>query len=168
VTLTEELVAEMVFVSGRCSSREDARALVQDAWDSGAAFSRLEAWIAAQGGRLHPEREDFGLTVAPLAGEVTASGKGQVAAIACREIGRALGDLGGARLRVDEGLDLSAGIDFRVAVGDVITPDQPLASLYCHDPDRAVRAADRIRAAITITDEIVNPPSLILDRLSGY
>lgn len=167
VRLTEELVAEMVMVSGLRPRREDALSLLREAWDSGAAFARLEQWVAAQGGRIDPARVDLGLDVAPATVEVKAPRAGSVSSVACREIGYALGDLGGARRRVTADLDLSAGIDFQVSVGETVEAGQPLARLHCHDRSRAEAAARRIRDAVTISDEVVAPPPLLLGRYGG-
>jgi pyrimidine-nucleoside phosphorylase len=164
VALTEELVAEMVVVAGLRRDRAAGLSLVREAWEGGAAWERLEAWLAAQGGRLAPERDDLGLELAPVAGEVAAPRGGHVAAVACREIGRALGDLGGARRRVEESLDLSAGLEFLVQVGQTVQAGQPLAVLRCRDAARVEAAAQRIGAAVTIGDEAVTAPPLILER----
>jgi pyrimidine-nucleoside phosphorylase len=165
VQLTEELAAEMIRVAGLCSDLASARELVRERWEGGEGWTRLQAWVAAQGGHLELDRDDFGLVVAPSAGEVTAERDGYVEAIACREIGRALGDLGGARRRVEDRLDLTAGIDFRVAVGEAVQTGQPLATLYCADPQRAAAATRRIRTAVTLGDQPASAPPLVLDRL---
>ncbi len=165
VQLTEELVAEMVRVAGLRPDLAGARELVRRRWEEGEGWQRLQAWVAAQGGHLDLDRDDFGLAVAPTAGEVAAERDGYVAAVACREIGHALGDLGGARRRVEDRLDLTAGIAFHVTVGEAVQAGQPLATLYCADPRRAAAAARRIAAAVVLDERPVPVPPLILERL---
>jgi len=162
VRLTEDLVAAMLVVSGLCPDRSAALALVRRVWDSGQAFGVLEKWVAAQGGRLDPGHDNFGLTVAPHAVDVLAPTEGYLTDVACREIGYALGDLGGARRRVGEEVDLSAGIFFYPAVGDPVAEGQPLASLHCRDRERAERAAARIQQAVSIGEEPREALPLIL------
>lgn len=165
VALTEELTAEMVLLAGLETTRPAALARVRAAWEGGEAFARLQAWVAAQGGRIDPGRDDFGLALAPRAAEVPAPRDGWVAAIACREVGHALGDLGGARRRVEDPLDLAAGLLMLAKVGTRVAAGQPLAVVLGADADRAAAAARRLAAAITVTEAPATPPPLVLERL---
>lgn len=167
VTLTEELTAEMVLLAGIAADREAALGLVQRVWESGEAWRRCERWVAAQGGVLRPERDDLGLTVAPLAGEARAPAAGYLAAVDCRAVGNALAELGGARQTMEDPLDLTAGLLWRARLGERVEEGQTVAAILCHDRERAKRAAARIEAALRIGDQAVEPPELILERLAG-
>jgi pyrimidine-nucleoside phosphorylase len=164
--LTEELTAEMVRVSGLAPGRREALALVRARWESGEAFERLQRWVAAQGGRLDPGRDDFGLELAPALREVVAPQSGIVSSVDCRAVGAALGDLGGARRRLDERPDLGVGLDFLVSVGQSITAGEPLAILRARTPEAGQRAADRLLAAVHVGDEPTEPIPLIQERLA--
>jgi len=163
--LTEDLTADMVRVAGLAPDRAAALAAVRDAWDGGAAFELMLRWVAAQGGRLDPDREDFGLEVAPPAGEVSAPRDGFLAGVDCRRVGMSLADLGGARRRVEDPLDLTAGLEFLPAIGDRVAKGQPLARIFCADPAKAKNCADRVLSALTFGEEPVSPRPLILDRM---
>ena len=165
VVLTEELTADMVRVAGLEPDRETALARVRQVWDSGAAFASMLGWVAAQGGRLEPDRPDFGLEIAPIALEVTAPQAGWLAATDCRGIGLSLADMGGARRKVEDPLDLTAGFTFHPAIGDRLAKGDPIATIFCRDRGRAQAAADRILAALTLVGEPAPAAPLILDRL---
>jgi pyrimidine-nucleoside phosphorylase len=165
VELTTELVAEMVLLTGLNPDIAAARAQVRAVWDSGAAFDCLLKWVSAQGGQLDAGRDDFGLSVAPVAAEVTAERSGYIGEVHCREVGYSLADLGGARPRVEATIDLTAGIDFLVKVGDEVQRGQPLAKFHCQDPQKAKLAARRLSAAVKVSEEPTLPVPLILDRL---
>ncbi len=167
VDLTEDLVTEMVRVAAIAPDRESALALVRQVWDSGQAWQRLLDWVRAQGGRIDPQREDFGLDVADRALEVGAPTAGHVVDIQCRDIGLSLADIGGARLTVDDPLDLSAGLFFHVKVGQRVDVGQPLATIHTNDVQLAAKAARRIEQAVTIGSESVPHRNLILDRLGA-
>ncbi len=166
VALTEELTAEMVRLSGLSPDRESALSVVRRAWDGGAAWERLQRWLEAQGGRIDPEREDLGLTVAPRAAVLEAPAQGWLARVDCRETGRALGDLGGGRQRLTDGLDLTAGLIFHARLGDRLERGQPLVTLLCADAARAERARRRLAAAVICAREPLSPPPLVLERLT--
>ena len=167
VSLTESLVAEMILTAGQAPDRETAVARVREAWNDGRALATLSAWVAAQGGRLDPDDADFGLDLAPRMLAVASPRAGWIGEIACRELGGALAEIGGARLRVEDELDLSAGIDFVVGRGDRIEAGEPLAWIRSRDADAAARAAARVVAAVTVAEARTPPPDLVLDRLGG-
>ncbi|PIE75627.1 hypothetical protein CSA17_06485 [bacterium DOLJORAL78_65_58] len=165
VTLTEDLVAEMVRVSGLCPDRRQSLQRVREVWDSGRALRRALDWVAAQDGRLDPDRADFGLEVAPLAVELQAPRDGWLAGVDCRQVGLALADMGGARRRVEDPLDLSCGIDWLPQVGDAVAQGQPLARVYCARKDQARVAVKRLEAALRLSETEVPAHELIMGRV---
>ncbi len=165
VALTEILVADMVRVAGLAADEAAALERVRGVWDDGSALECLRKWMAAQGGRLDEGRDDLGLDVAPAIRDVTAPLDGVISAVDCREIGYALADLGGARLRTDENPDLTVGIDFQVTVGQAVTAGEPLATLLGRDVEKAERAARRLEAAVTVAEVDCPVQPLILDRM---
>jgi pyrimidine-nucleoside phosphorylase len=164
VALTEDLVAEMVRVAGLEPDRETALARVRKVWTSGRAFTNMLSWVEAQQGNLNPDREDFGLEVAPLVLELKSPESGYLAKVDCRQIGLSLADLGGARLTKEDPLDLTAGIDFLPQIGDELEKGDVLGRIYCIDKSKADAAAARILKALTFSEAPVEPNSLILDR----
>nr|PIE06368.1 MAG: thymidine phosphorylase [Rhodobacterales bacterium] len=165
VTLTEDLVAEMVRVSGLCPDRRQSLQRVREVWDSGRALQRALDWVAAQEGRLDPDQADFGLEVSPLAVELQAPRDGWLAGVDCRQVGLALADMGGARRRVEDPLDLSCGIDWLPQVGDAVAQGQPLARIYCAREDQARVAAKRLEAALRLSETEVPAHELIMGRV---
>lgn len=165
VGLTEELTAAMVQTAGVAAEAQAALALVRRAWDDGSAWRSLQGWIAAQGGRLDWEREDLGLAIAPTGAELTAATDGWLEVTDCRAVGLALADLGGARLRVEDRIDLAVGIDWLVKTGDRIEAGQPLARLRSSDQERLAAAGRRLAAAYTIRQEPPARRDLILASL---
>ncbi len=165
VALTEDLVAEMVRVSGVRPDRKQSLALVREVWDSGRAFERMLSWVRAQGGQLNPDEPGFGLKTAPLALELKASSSGWLAQVNCREAGLALADMGGARRKVEDPLDLTCGIEFLPQIGDRLEEGQTLARIYCDRRDQAQAAGDRLLGALKFSETEVPPNLLILGRI---
>jgi pyrimidine-nucleoside phosphorylase/thymidine phosphorylase len=165
VALTEELTAAMVRGAGLEPDHERALGRVRAAWQDGSAWARLQAWVAAQGGRLEPGRADFGLATAPLATEIAAPDDGWLAGVDCRALGLALADMKGARRTVEDPLDLSCGLEFLPRVGDRLAKGETLARVYCARRDEAESAARRALAALTFSAEPVAARELILGRM---
>jgi pyrimidine-nucleoside phosphorylase/thymidine phosphorylase len=167
VEVTEALTAAMVHAAGLAADESAALARVRAAWDDGAAWACLEAWVAAQGGRLDTDRDDLGLTVAGVAGALEARDAGWVEVTDARAVGLALADLGGARLRVEDRIDHAAGIDWLVRTGDRVQRGQPLALLRGGDAERRERARRRLEGAVALRPEAVDARPLVIDRLDG-
>jgi pyrimidine-nucleoside phosphorylase len=138
---------------------------VRQAWDDGSALKVLLAWVAAQGGRVDPARDDFGLDCAPAAADLTAPHDGWLASVDCRQVGLALADLGAARRKVEDALDLSAGVDWLTRVGRPVKKGEPLARVFTRDAARAAVAVDRLGSALVIGREPVAELPLILGRV---
>ncbi len=164
VTLTEDLVGEMVRVAGLEPDLKAALVRVREAWTSGGAFENMLAWVKAQGGELDPDRDDFGLSVAPLIMELESPESGYLSRVQCRQVGLSLADLGGARLTKEDPLDLTAGIDFLPKVGDKLSRGDVLARIYGTDKAKAAAASSRILSALTFSEAPTPANDLILDR----
>ena len=164
VTLTEDLVGEMVRVAGLEPDLKAALVRVREAWTSGRAFENMLAWVKAQGGELDPDRDDFGLSVAPLIMELESPESGYLSRVQCRQVGLSLADLGGARLTKEDPLDLTAGIDFLPKVGDKLSRGDVLARIYGTDKAKAAAASSRILSALTFSEAPTPANDLILAR----
>ncbi len=167
VDLTEQLVATMVHVAGLDPTAAAALARVRKAWTGGDAWTRLQAWIAAQGGHLDWDADDLGLAVAPVARNVEATGDGWLEVLDCRELGLALADLGGARRRVEDPVDPQVGLDWLARNGARVEAGQPLVAIRTADRARADCAAARVRAALVVRDAPWEAPPLVQGRLPG-
>jgi pyrimidine-nucleoside phosphorylase len=165
VELTEVLTAAMVHTAGLAATSADALARVRAAWDDGSAWQRLQAWVTAQGGRLDWEAEDLGLAVAPLADAFTAPGAGWLRVRDCREIGLALADLGGARRRVEDQVDLRAGLSWLARNGSRVEAGQPLVGIHADDGSRTAAALARLARACEVVEAPWPAPPLVLGQL---
>jgi pyrimidine-nucleoside phosphorylase len=161
--VTEELVSAMVLTAGLETSPEAALRRVREAWDGGAAWGVLQDWVEAQSGRLDWEAEDLGLAIAPVGAEFAAPDAGWLEITDCRAIGLALADLGGARLRVEDAIDHTVGIDWLARTGDRVAAGQPLARLRAPAGEPRETALDRLASSIRIHPDPIPPIPPILD-----
>jgi thymidine phosphorylase len=162
VAVTEELTARMLATAGVAADLAAGREAVRAAWDGGAAQAALQRWVRRQGGSLDWEAADLGLNLAPVATEVTAPHAGWLDVRDCRDFGLALADLGGARLSVEDPVDLEVGIDWLGRVGAEVAAGEPLAAIRTHDASRAETARRRLAATLVVASEPVPAPPTIL------
>ncbi len=100
-----------------------------------------------------------------VAHELTATSGGWLKQINTRQVGLALADMGGARRKVEDPLDLSCGIDFLPSIGDRLEAGDVIARIYCDRPDEAATVAQRIEAALTFSETEVAARDMIIDRV---
>jgi thymidine phosphorylase len=165
VRLTEELVTAMLVTAAVEPDAGAALARVRTAWDSGEAFARAERWIAAQGGRIDPRREDLGLEIAPVQYEVASPATGYLGAIDTRAVGLALAEVAAARRRADDTLDLATGLEFLPALGDRLRAGDPVARVHARARDQAERLGARVAAALDIVADAPAPSPLVIDKV---
>jgi thymidine phosphorylase len=159
VEVTLALCATLLRLGGLHASDEAARAAAGEALASGAAAERFARMCAALGGPTDllddPDRH---LPRAPHALEVFPQQAGHVRAVAVRDLGVAVLELGGGRLREDQGIDHAVGLVDVAGLGEEVGAGaRPLAVVHARDDAGAQRAAERVRAAFEIGDA---PPTL--------
>ncbi|PYS78610.1 MAG: pyrimidine-nucleoside phosphorylase, partial [Acidobacteria bacterium] len=69
------------------------------------------------------------------------------------EVGHAIAEAGGGRVRVEDKIDPAVGFVSEVKIGDEVRSSDMIGSVYCADLNRGQEAATRIRAAYEIADE---------------
>jgi thymidine phosphorylase len=162
VEVTLALCATLLRLGGLFESDAAARAAAGDALASGAAAERFARMCAALGGPTDllddPDRH---LPRAPHALEVFPDAAGHVRAVAVREVGVAVLELGGGRLREDQGIDHAVGLVDVAGLGEEVgNGGRPLAVVHARDAASAERAAARVRAAFEIGDAPAAVPPL--------
>lgn len=149
------LCAEMLVSSGVEPDRGRALDRCDTAVTSGRAAEVFDDMCAALGGPkgfVADSRKH--LPVAPAIEPVLADG--YLSAVDVRAVGNAIIELGGGRRRVGDALDLSVGLSDVAPIGTRLDKERPLAIVHAASPDDAARAAERLLAACTVSEE---PPA---------
>ena len=160
--LSIELAARMIVLSRLESSVEKARARIQQVHASGAALECFRKNVVAQGG--DPRVCDDPAGVLPLTDKVfkvESARSGFVRQIDTEEVGHAIAEAGGGRVRVEDQVDPAVGFVSDVKIGDEVRASDSIGSVYCTDLNRGQQAAARIQAAYEIGDERPELPVLI-------
>jgi pyrimidine-nucleoside phosphorylase len=161
-SLSVELAAWMLSLSGAAASLEDARRRVRDALSSGAGLRKFQEVIELQGGDPRVCDDLSRLPAARERVEVHAPREGRVRKIACRAVGRAGMLLGAGRETVDSRIDPAVGLVLHKKVGDLVLPNEPLITMHVNDRSRVDEARAVLEAAVEIGPEA--PPSAALVR----
>ncbi|MBN2753128.1 MAG: thymidine phosphorylase, partial [Rhodospirillaceae bacterium] len=162
--VTLALGIEMLGLAGvdaAIAARQLKRAL-----DGGAAAETFGKMVAALGGPLDFVDNPFAyLDVAPVVAPVFLNDAGVIAAVDTRQIGLAVIDLGGGRVRPDQAIDSAVGLSDIQGIGAVVGPDLPVCCLYARDLETWERAASRVRSAFAVAVSAVVPHSVVRGRI---
>ncbi|MAR08516.1 MAG: thymidine phosphorylase [Blastopirellula sp.] len=159
IEVTLELGAELLTSAGTESTVQQARQRLQGHLDSGRAFEKFQAMVAAQGGDLNAPR--------PVAEchELRASQTGWLQAVDAEAIGQVLIEYGGGRKVMSDAVDHSVGLEMRARIGDQVEQGALLARVFAH-PNAYQRTQDSLQAAFSISAEPAPPLPLIVEHIT--
>lgn len=151
----------MICLGGKASSKEEGRALAEDALKSGKGLAKLAEFIEAQGG--NPEVvNDYSIFPEHTVEEtIYANESGYMAAIKAKKIGVASQHTGAGRATKEDSIDLSSGIYLYKKVGDVVNKGDVIAKLYGNDTAEILAAKKEAEEAFTIKADKVDTPKMI-------
>ena len=155
------LGAHMLVAGEVAKEFDEAKEMLVQAVANGSALQKFIEFIGAQGGNVeqiyHPEL----LPKAAIESEVFAEKEGYVEKIVCDEVGICSLILGGGRENKESEIDLSVGIILHKKVGDYVTKETPIATLYANSEAKLMEAKKRLLNAYSFTDTEVAKRNLI-------
>lgn len=153
--LSIKLAAEMLFTSGHYSDITIAEKKASDVLASGQALEKWKKVCLRQGGFLE------NLPKAKHQLKVIAQSSGAVSGFNTEKLGYINIKLGAGRTKLEDELDLSAGLEFHLKVGHKVKAGDTLVTLHGSEPARLKALEDEVRSLISISSSPVAPPDLI-------
>jgi pyrimidine-nucleoside phosphorylase/thymidine phosphorylase len=160
--LSIELAARMVVLAKIEETIEAAYERIKRVHQTGAALETFRKNVEAQGG--DPKVCDDPATVLPLTDrtfQVESPRSGFVAKVDATEVGHAIAEAGGGRVRIEDQIDPRVGFVARVKIGEEVRAGDSIGVVFCADAALGDAAATRIKAAYEIGEQPVQPPELI-------
>lgn len=161
LTLSLELGARMLLLSGAAGDIDEAKVKLQNALQSGAGLATLKKMIAAQGGDPNCCDDTSLLPQAKVIKDVPALQSGYVHHMDTIALGNTTQAMGAGRKRKTDIIDHSVGFVLHKRIGDPVTSGAPIATVYAKDEQSADDAMTEIQEAIAISDEKTAPCKLI-------
>lgn len=157
-----ELTSRMLLMSGICDSVEDSRSKIQDVLESGEALEKFRENLELQSGdpKICDDPEIL-LDKDLIEFEIKANKSGYINEIETDEIGKAICNIGGGRLKAEDSIDHTIGYACVAKLGDEIKSGETLGILYCRNKIQAESISEKLQIAHKITDEIYIKQELI-------
>lgn len=165
--VTIQLAAEMLVLGQNTQTRRDAYQKAKATLDSGAAWERFGEMVEFQGGDVSFIDQPDKLDVSSETIDFKSDRAGYLEEVDCRAIGNAAVVLGAGRSKTSDPVDFGVGFEMHARVGDQLVAGDPILTIY-HRKGRGLEdCQQRLRNAFTITEERIEPPVLIRERITG-
>jgi pyrimidine-nucleoside phosphorylase len=152
------LASSMLELAGR-----DGNLAEQVLYD-GSALKKFTIWLKTQGATADINQ----LVKMPLADhveELLAPLPGWIESVNAGMVGEAVVDLGGGRRRKDQPIDPRVAVETLVTVGQQVEAGQPMFRIFASDQQSLTQAKASLDRAVTISNQMVNPTPLVLERM---
>lgn len=155
-SLSLELAAHMLLLSGRSADLEEARALALSLLDSGQAFEKFSETVRAQGGDL-----DEPMPSAKCRRKLLAQREGFFHFTDVEKIGMGAIVLGAGRQKSSDVIDVSAGIEIFVRDGQRIHRGDPIFEVSAAKDALISESESFFNSSFTIDDVASTPSPLV-------
>jgi pyrimidine-nucleoside phosphorylase len=158
-----ELGSNLLLMTRRAGSAEEARGLLRETVRSGAALVKFREFVANQGGDTSVVDDPHLLPQAPVRRAVLTSRGGFMKAIDAEMVGRASVEIGAGRKVKGARIDPSVGFVLHRKVADRVQPGDELLTIHAATEADAERVEPYVRDAFEIVAEPVAAPDVIVD-----
>ena len=160
--LSIELTANMLVQCGIEKTIAKAKLRLQNVLDSGEALERFRHNIELQAGDPKVcDKPQLLLTKGLAEVPVLAASSGYISEIDTFAVGRAVCDIGGGRIKAEDGVDHAVGLACEKKLGEKVKKGDTLAVIYCRRKSQADSISENLQNAYKIAKEIQNTTKLI-------
>ncbi len=147
------LGAQMLVAGEIAKDTDKATEMLKEVIKNGKAYEKFVEFIKAQGGNINQVNSPCLLPQASMEVPVFADVEGYVEKITCDEVGICSLILGGGRENKESVIDLSVGLILHKKVGDFVSKDTPIATIYGNNEKKINEAKERLLNAYSFTDK---------------
>lgn len=160
--LSIELTANMLVQTKMAATGHEARSKVERALSSGAALERFRQNIELQEGDAKVcDKPELLLPKRLHEVSVRSSATGYIGEIDTLAVGGAVSEIGGGRLKAEDGVDHSVGYMCLRKLGDRVQKGDDVGVLYCRHKKQGDAISEKMSSAYKISKEIPRTNKLI-------
>lgn len=158
ITLASHMVS-----SCKGISLDSAKEQCEAAIENGSALKKFCDLVKAQGGDESYIKDESKFPLAKYKYEIKAEKDGYISLLEAEKIGNASCLLGAGRSVKDDKIDMLAGIVLSVKVGDKISKNDTVMTLYSSSEEKIKNALSTALSSIKISDKKVKEQNVIID-----
>ena len=148
---------EIMLVQGKIAkNKNEARAMLEDAINSGKAFEKLKKMVEYQGGNVKQIEDPDLLPQAKFKTQMKSQKEGYIDNIHSMNLGILSMKLGGGREKKEDSINYAVGLEMKVKKGDKIKKDDILATVY-HDEKLTDEWIESFYNTFSYSNEKTNP-----------
>lgn len=161
--VTYVLSGAMVYLGKKAKSIEDGIEKCRKSISDGSAYRKLLGLVHVQGGDVNAIENLERYPISKFSIEIKSSEHGFISGIDPFELGMTSISLGAGRQKLDDVLDMKAGIVLKKKVGDEVNIGDTLAVFYTDREDVLTSARVRISKAFKVSNKSPNRQPMVLD-----
>lgn len=158
------LAARMVLLGGLASDEPEAAQKVRRALESGQGWERFLKCVELQGGDPKSIENVDRLPRAQHIKILRAKKSGYISELHAEKLGRAAMLLGAGRQKASAAINPAVGLVLHVHIGNEVQPHDEILEIHYDDDNLLTNALPLIHDAITIREEPVEIPPLVLSK----
>jgi thymidine phosphorylase len=153
----------MLFLGEAVEDVSEGRQKAAAAFEDGSAWDKFLQLVKAQEGDLDYVRDPSLFPSASVIETVQSPKTGYISQIHARIVGETAVDLGAGRVKKEDQIDHTVGIEVLREVGDFVNEGEDLFVLHAASRDDFDKAKERLLAAHHWSDKAVDPLPLVYD-----
>lgn len=150
-------------LAGKGENIEENRKKIEECIISNLAYEKFIQLIERQGGDITYLKDTKNLEGKAKFVYVTKNKEGYIKQIKAEQIGKASCILGAGRIKKEDKIDLEAGIVLHKKVGDYISKEEAVATLYTNNLMKIEEARKMVEEAVIIVDSPLEKEKMILE-----
>lgn len=157
------LGAYMLRLAGKGESITTNMKLLQSKIDNGEGLAKFKEFISRQWGESRVADDSNVLMKAKYKFPVNSITDGYVSQIIAKNIGQAVVNLGGGRLKKEDTIDYDVGIEVLKKVGDKVSNGETIMYIYANDETKGLMQVENLRSSFMFSKEPVDKIKEVLD-----
>ena len=160
------LGAQLLVMSGKASTTDEAARLLAGALESGAGLQKFRDFVVNQGGDPDFIDEPALLPQAPVQVDLEAQSAGFITSIDAEAIGRASVEIGAGRAVKGASIDHSVGFVLHRKIGERVEEGESLVTVHAATQADAQMVLPVLREAFRLGADPVPPPPAVIEVIS--
>lgn len=151
-----ELGAYILKLDGKGNNIEENKKIIEEIIKNGKAYNKFEELVKNQGGDISYIQDINKFEKAKYIVPVIAKKCGYIEKLNAEEVGKIAMNLGAGRIRKEDNIEYSVGIELLKKVGDSVAQGENLAYIHANDEEKGTKAVEELFELYKISEKRAN------------